>query len=60
MKIPKTKKVYIFFREEGFYPLELWGNDDARKNAEANPGTLKVEDTKGNTIWKLKTDKSNQ
>jgi hypothetical protein len=36
-------KLYIFHRLGGWYPLELKDDDTARKNAELNPGTLKVE-----------------
>lgn len=39
-----TGEVYIFFRDIGFYPIELRDDDDARANAECNPGTLRVED----------------
>ena len=44
-------KLYVFFRERGFYPLELLDDDDAKLNAERNPGTLKVEDHKGRVVW---------
>jgi hypothetical protein len=37
------KQLYIFFREGGWYPLELSDDKEARANAESNPGTLKVE-----------------
>jgi hypothetical protein len=38
------KRVYIFFRKEGFYPIELKDDADARANAERNPGTIRVID----------------
>ncbi len=44
-------KVYIFYREEYFYPVELKDDADARANAEANPGTLKVLDHCGRQVW---------
>jgi hypothetical protein len=34
--------LYTFHRDKMFYPLELRDDNDARKNAELNPGTLKV------------------
>jgi len=34
---------YIFFREDGWYPLELKDDSDACANARCNPGTLRVE-----------------
>jgi hypothetical protein len=47
------KKLYLFFRAEGFYPLELKDDEDARVNARLNPGTIRVENIKGDTIWKM-------
>lgn len=44
--------IYIFFREEGWYPLTLRDDSDAILNAEQNPGTLKVENLNGELIWK--------
>ncbi len=44
-------KEYIFFREEGFYCIELLNDIDAIENAKCNIGTTKVEDINGNTIW---------
>lgn len=49
-------KVYIFFREGGFYAIELQNDADAVANAKCNEGTLRVEDTKGNIIWIKTTD----
>ena len=43
--------LYIFFREGCFYPLECEDDNDARKNAQCNPGTLKVENLIGDKIW---------
>lgn len=45
--------IYIFFRKEGFYPIECRDDADARVQAEMNPGTLKVEDIDGNIVWQL-------
>lgn len=45
--------IYIFFRESGafWYPLELRDDNDARVNAELNPGTDRVEDITGRVVW---------
>jgi len=48
---PGTRQVYIFFREEGWYPLYLTSETQVEPNARANPGTLRVEDIYGNLIW---------
>lgn len=49
--------VYIFFREDGFYPLELESDASARANAELNPGTLRVENAvTRETVWPNVTD----
>lgn len=47
-----AKSVYIFFRREGWYPIELRDDEEARRNAEHNPGTLKVErmDRRGKSV----------
>ncbi len=45
-------QTYLFFRENHFYPVELRDDDDAKKNAEINPGTIKVEDVAGRVVWK--------
>lgn len=42
---------YLFFREVGFYMIELRDDADAVANAECNPGTLRVEDAEGNVVW---------
>lgn len=47
--------IYIFFREIGFYPLELRNDEEAIANAKCNPGTLKVESLSGRIVW-LKSD----
>lgn len=44
--------VYIFIRADMFYPIELRDDDDARANAECNPGTVRVENAlTGETVW---------
>lgn len=47
---------YVFVRSEGFYILDLIGNEDARENAELNPGTIRVEDIFGRVIWEAPKD----
>ena len=42
-KLTSQKRIFIFFREGGFYPLEL-PEATVADNAESNPGTLRVED----------------
>jgi len=46
-------KTYIFFRKEGFYPVEYKNNEEAIEGAKLNKGTLKVKTASGKTIWKL-------
>lgn len=58
---PKTQPVsisapetYAFQRAEGWYLLELKDDNDARRNAEINPGTLKVTTKIGRQVWTQK------
>jgi len=44
-------EIYVFHRAEGFYPIELKNDAEARKNAECNPGTLKVTTKSGRPVW---------
>lgn len=45
-------KVYLFFRKEGFYPIELRDDECAAANGECNPGTLRIEDAlTGAQVW---------
>jgi hypothetical protein len=48
---PPTKPV-IFFRKEGFYPVMVYDDCDLGEHAELNPGTLRIEDMKGNVLWR--------
>lgn len=48
----REKQVVIFFREEGWYPLELPRNADLSKHAECNPGTLRIENVNGKVLWR--------
>ncbi|HVJ44692.1 MAG TPA: hypothetical protein VM639_24560 [Dongiaceae bacterium] len=45
--------VYIFFRDIGWYPVELKDDQDAKAIAECNPGTLRVEDINGRVVWRM-------
>lgn len=44
-------KTYIFFRPEGFYPVELRDDTEAKQTAEKNSGTLRVESLNGRLVW---------
>ena len=46
-----NRELYIFFREDMFYPIELKDDKDAIKSALYNRGTLKVENINGKIIW---------
>jgi hypothetical protein len=48
-------QVYVFFRSEGWYPIECKDDEDAKNQAETNPGTVKVEDVAGRDVWKAST-----
>lgn len=41
----------VFHRQNIFYVIELPSDDDLNAHAEANPGTLRIEDIFGNTLW---------
>lgn len=47
--------IVIFIRKETFYPLDLPDEQcnptTIAEHAESNPGTLRVEDVKGNVLW---------
>lgn len=46
------KRPYIFRRSDCFYVvLDLCSHAQARKNAECNPGTVKVETVEGEVVW---------
>lgn len=51
MNEKRNDGIYIFYRDDMFYPLFLEGIEDAIANAECNEGTTKVEDIYGNNIW---------
>ncbi|KQM37960.1 hypothetical protein [Sphingomonas sp. Leaf10] len=50
----------IFFREGMFYPVKFMGSkspaDEAADHAALNPGTMRIEDTSGNVLWKKALD----
>ena len=41
----------LFFRESGFYIIDLPAHDDLNAHAEANPGTVRIEDVAGKVLW---------
>jgi len=49
----------VFFRKDGFYMIESPVPDGktvaevVKDHAECNPGTLRIEDIKGNVLWKF-------
>lgn len=45
-------RTVIFRRAEGWYPIQVRENEDLAKHAELNPGTLTIEDTEGNVLWR--------
>lgn len=53
--------IYIFHREEGFYPIDIPDHYFVKRgeaavieaNARLNPGTLKVERSNGTTVWQM-------
>ncbi len=50
----RKMKTILFFREGGFYPTEYpehYSNWAAE--AQRNPGTIRIEDMKGNVLWRL-------
>lgn len=52
-------QLYVFFRTEGWYPMEYPDDEAAKAGAELNKGTLKVQNmlTK-KVIWKAPTQDS--
>lgn len=51
-------KKYLFFREEGFYPVDLKDDQDAIANALKNKGTIQVKNIDGKIIWRLKENEN--
>lgn len=43
--------LYIFFRKEGWYPVEAKDDADVLRHVPLNPGTLRVENVEGRVIW---------
>jgi hypothetical protein len=46
-----SSQIYSFFREEGWYPVELMNDEDALENVKYNPGTVRVERITGEIVW---------
>ena len=42
---------YIFFRTEGWYPVECDDDAEVLVHIELNPGTIRVEDIDGRVVW---------
>jgi len=51
-----TGIIAIFFRDEGFYPIQFHGikpaKQEAADHAELNPGTRRIETTDGEVLWR--------
>jgi len=43
--------IYLFFRKDGFYQMPMRDDQDAKFNAELNPGTYRVETLDGRVVW---------
>lgn len=52
----QLKIVYIFYRKEGWYPVEYYNDQQAIDGALLNEGTLKVERASGKLVWRKKDD----
>lgn len=50
-KLASPKRLFLFVRNDGFYPIEL-PEDTVADNAECNKGTIRVIDAKtGEVVW---------
>ena len=59
-KLKSENRWFLFFREEGFYPIRL-PKDTVADNAKCNPGTVKVEDAlTGEVVWRQKEQEGGQ
>jgi len=43
-------ETFLFFRETGFYPIDI-PPQTVIDNVKCNPGTIRVEDMRGNVVW---------
>ena len=49
--------IYTFYREGGFYPIEIEDDATAIKQARLNKGTVKVvNEITGETVWRIEAD----
>lgn len=48
--------VYLIFRIEGWYPIGLLNDEQARVVAENNPGTMRIETWDGRLVWHSMSD----
>jgi len=50
-----TGELVLFFRAEGFYPVQLSGmkptDDEVPDHVALNPGTVRVENLQGEVLW---------
>jgi hypothetical protein len=46
----------VFHRADGFYIAEMAEDDDVAEHVALNPGTIRVEDIKGNQLWPPKPE----
>lgn len=55
-KLASPKRLFIFIRKGGSYPLEL-PEATVADNAECNPGTIRFEDAlTGETVWPVEQE----
>lgn len=50
-KVMESDRVVIFFRKEGFYPVQFTPNCKVEDHVRLNPGTIRVEELNGKIIW---------
>jgi hypothetical protein len=43
--------IYIFVRDDGFYPVEEVTDEKVIAHAPLNPGTRRIEDSEGRIVW---------
>jgi hypothetical protein len=50
--VTSVTQPFVFFRDRHFYVVEI-PPDQVLANVVLNPGTTRVEDLKGNVVWRL-------
>lgn len=43
--------VYLFFYDEGFYPVEEESDERVIRHVALNPGILRIETVEGRVVW---------